>query len=69
MLSAMPVEHCQYVEKRYSQIEREALAITWGCENLYGTPFSVITDHKPLVTMFNDPAHQSPLRIEHWTLK
>jgi hypothetical protein len=61
------------VEKRYSQIEREALAITWGCEKyhlyLYGKPFSVITDHKPLVKMFNDPAHQSPPRIERWILK
>ncbi|CAB4008236.1 Hypothetical predicted protein, partial [Paramuricea clavata] len=60
------------VEKRYSQIEREALAITWGCEKyhlyLYGEPFSVITDHKLLVTMFNDPAHQSPQRIKRWTL-
>ena len=61
------------VEKRYSQIEREALAITWGCEKyhlyLYGKPFSVITDHKPLVKMFNDPTHQSPPRIERWILK
>ncbi|XP_028418333.1 uncharacterized protein K02A2.6-like [Dendronephthya gigantea] len=61
------------VEQRYSQIEREALAIMWGCEKyhlyLYGKPFSVITDHKPLVKIFNDPAHKPPPRIERWILK
>ena len=61
------------VEKRYSQIEREALAIMWGCEKyhlyLYGKSFSVVTDHKPLVKIFNDPAHQPPPRIERWILK
>ena len=60
-------------EKRYSQIEREALAIMWGCEKyhlyLYGKPFSVVTDHKPLVKIFNDPAHKPPPRIERWILK
>lgn len=61
------------MEKRYSQIEREALAILWGSEKyhlyLYGKPFSVVTDHKPLVKIFNDPAHRPPLRIERSILK
>ena len=38
-------------EQRYSQTEREALAVVWGCERfhmyLIGTPFELITDHKP----------------------
>ncbi len=39
-------------EQRYSQTEREALSLVWGCERLhpyiYGQNFDLITDHKPL---------------------
>ena len=39
------------VEQRYSQMEREALAIHWACERLHlylaGARFKVVTDHKP----------------------
>jgi len=39
-------------ESRYSAIERECLAITWGVkkfqEYLYGTEFILETDHQPL---------------------
>jgi hypothetical protein len=60
-------------EQRYSQIEREALAIKWGCENfhlyLYGHPFVVITDHRPLVPLFNKSMSHPPARIERWILR
>ena len=43
------------VEQRYLQTEREALAIVFGCEryHLYvmGSRFTVVTDHKPLVSI------------------
>ena len=47
------------VERRYSQMKREALAIVWGCEHhhlyLYSALFTLLTDHKPLETIFSNP--------------
>ena len=47
------------VEQRYSQTEREALAVIWACEHfhiyIYGKPVTVVTDHKPLTHIFNNP--------------
>ena len=46
-------------EKRYSQIEKEALAMTWAFENfhcyLFGSQAPIVakTDHKPLQTIMN----------------
>lgn len=46
-------------ERRYSQIEKEALAMTWACGKfhcyLYGSekPFVVETDHQPLKAIMN----------------
>ena len=43
-------------EKRYSNIEREALGILYSLEKFYHYCFaravSIITDHKPLITIF-----------------
>ena len=61
------------VESRYSQIEREALAVTWRCLHfhlyIYGRPFTIVTDHKPLVSILGNPNSKPPLRIERWALK
>ena len=44
-------------ERRYAQIEKEALAITWACDKfamyLLGKIFQVETDHKPLVPILS----------------
>ena len=61
------------VEQRYSQTEREALAITWAHEHfhiyIFGAPFTVFTDHKPLTSIFNNTCSQLSARIEHWVLR
>ena len=47
------------VQTGYSQTEREALAIKWAVEHfhlyLFGIKFTVVTDHKPLVSIFKTP--------------
>ena len=59
-------------EQRYSQTEREALAVVWGCEKfhvyLIGTPFELITDHKALEMIYS-PKSKPPARIERWALR
>ena len=61
------------VEKRYSQTEREALAVVFGCEKfhlyLFGQPFTILTDHRPLIPMFNNAKAKLPARIERWVLR
>ena len=61
------------VEKRYSQTEKEALAIVWGIEHfhlyVFGAPFTLLTDHKPLQLIYNNPQSRPPARIEKWFLR
>ena len=62
------------VEQRYSQTEHEALKITWACEHfhiyIFGAPFPVFTDHKPLTSIFNNthstPNYQHALNTGFW---
>ena len=55
-------------EKRYSQIELEALAGDFGCKKFhlfqYGRPFKIVTDHKPLESVFNKPTHTTSIRVQ-----
>ena len=51
--------HLQDAEQRYAPVEGEALAIAWCFRKarnlLLGCPhFMVITDHKPLISIFSD---------------
>jgi len=60
-------------ESRYSQTEREALTVVWGIEHfhlyLYGSSFQIITDHKPLETIFNNPTCKATARLERSQLR
>ena len=55
-------------EKNYSQLEHECLAIVYGCEKnclyLLGRPFTIDSDHKPIVNILNKPKTIVPLGIE-----
>ena len=51
-------------ETRYTCTEREFLAVVFSIQRfhtyLYGRPFKVITDHKPLVMILNKPLTSAP---------
>ena len=61
-------------EKRYSQTEKDALAVKWAKSSLsvylLGAPkFKIIISHKPLIPMFKKTCTKLPPRIEKWTMK
>ena len=51
------------VEQRWSQIEREVLAISYGCEHfhlhIFGDKIDIYSDHKSLMPLLNNP-HSNP---------
>ena len=62
-------------EKKYPQIEKEALSCVFAVKKfhsyLYGRHFTLITDHKPLTTLFSEKKSISPQasgRIQRWSL-
>ena len=61
-------------EQRYAQIEKEMLAVVFGCEEfptlIYGKSDVVIeTDHKPLESLQHKPIHKALMRIQRMMLK
>ena len=60
------------VERRYSQTEKEALAVVWGCERfslyLLGLEsFQLVTDCKALEVIYG-PKSKPLARVERWVL-
>jgi hypothetical protein len=62
-------------EKKYAQIEKEGLACVFGVKKfhcyIYGRHFTLITDHKPLLSLFDGSravSPQSSARIQRWAL-
>ena len=62
-------------ERNYSQLEKEGLACIFGIKKfhdyLFGHPFELITDHKPLLGLLKGDrvlAPQASARIKRWSL-
>ena len=59
-------------EQRYSQTEREALAVVWSCEHfhyyIYDRFVQIVTDHKPLERLLSEKSKPTP-RIQRWMLR
>lgn len=60
-------------QQSYSQIEKELLAILFGCtkfhQYIYGRQTLVETDHKPIVSLFKKPLYAIPPRLQRIMLR
>ena len=59
-------------EKNYAQIDKEAAAIIYGIKKfhpyIYGRKFTLITDHKPLTTIFSPKSSLPAARLQRWAI-
>ena len=60
-------------QQAYAQIEKETLALVFGCEKfhhyLYGRNFVVETNHKPLEVIIKKPSHLVPMRLQKMRIR
>ncbi|KAK2712700.1 hypothetical protein QYM36_011401, partial [Artemia franciscana] len=60
-------------EQKYSQIEKEALAIAFACKHfhqcVYGRPVKVLSDHKPLESILSRGISVAPPRLQRLMLQ
>ena len=62
-------------ERNYSQLEKEGLACIFGIKKyndyVFGRPFELVTDHKPLLGLLKEDratSQQASSRIKRWSL-
>ena len=60
-------------QKRYAMIEKELLAVVFGCERfhqyIYGRKISIQSDHKPLESILKKPLANTPPRLQRMLLR
>ncbi|XP_065941318.1 retrovirus-related Pol polyprotein from transposon 297 [Magallana gigas] len=60
-------------QQRYAQIEREMLAVIYGCEKfhhyIYGRSITIETDHKPLLAIHRKPLYQATPRLQRMLMR
>jgi len=62
-----------HAQQNYYQLEKEAFSIIFGLKRfwqyLYGRPFTILTDHRPLLTLLGPqkPVHAAA-RLQKWAL-
>jgi hypothetical protein len=72
-----PVEYASKAltptQQAYAKIEKEALALVFGCEKfyhyLYGRDLDAETDHKPLEIIMRKPLPATPLRVQRMRIR
>jgi hypothetical protein len=61
------------LEMKYSQVEREALALVYACKKfhiyLIGKRFTLFSDAKAIVFIYGNGSNKTPARIERWGLR
>ena len=60
-------------QQNYAQIEKEMLAIVFGCEKFHDylsgkEQITVESDHKPLESIFKKPLYRAPIRLQRMLL-
>ena len=72
---SLQLKNPNQAERKYAQIEREAAAIIFGIKKfhpyIYGRQLMLITDHKPLTTIFSPKSHLPALtaaRLQRWAI-
>lgn len=63
-----------HTERNYAQIEKECLAIVFGCQRFdqylaRKDKIMVESDHKPLQAIFKKPIHSAPCRLQRMLLR